>query len=109
MLLGDPYNGVVNAGHLFVRNTQWSDTFLERVYGRVEYLDHPWREDAALIALDREDPDVRRHAAVVPNKLFNAYPDPDGGYATGDFVVHFPGRRRPGLDGMMQSYGAMVR
>jgi hypothetical protein len=109
VLSGDPYNGMINAGHLFVRNTAWSDAFLERVYARVEYLNHPWWENAALIALYREDPEVRRHVVIVPNKLFNAYPYPDGGYATGDFLVHFPGCQRPGLEGMVRSYAAMAR
>jgi hypothetical protein len=78
VLSGDPYNGVINAGHLLVKNTMWSDAFLERVYRRMEYLNHPWWGNTALIALDREDPDVRRHVAVVPNKLFNAYPTRTG-------------------------------
>jgi hypothetical protein len=93
VLSGDPYNGMINAGHLFVRNTPWSDAFLERVYARVEYLNHPWWENAALIALYREVSEVRRRVAIVPNKLFNTYPYPDGGYAKGDFLVHFPGGR----------------
>jgi hypothetical protein len=76
---------------------------------RVEYLDLPWWENAALIALYREDPEVRRRVVIVPNKLFNAYPYLDGGYANGDFLVHFAGCRRPGLEGMMRNYAAIAR
>lgn len=40
-------------------------------------------EIAALIRMHAEDPEVRRHIAVVPNKLFNGYPYPGGGLRDG--------------------------
>jgi hypothetical protein len=79
------------------------------VYTRTEFLHDKWWENAAVIALYQEDPDVRRHVAVVPNKLFNGYPYPGGNYAAGDFIVHFPSLRRPALEAAMHSYDAMAR
>jgi hypothetical protein len=108
VLSGDPWHGL-NTGHMLVRATDWSREFLERVYARTEFLNDSWWENAAVIALYSEDPEVRRHIAVVPNKLFNAYPYPGGNYATGDFMVHFPSLRRPALDAAMRSYAAMAR
>ncbi len=105
---GDPKHGI-NTGHLLVRNTPWSAAFLDRVWGRTEFLNHPFWENAAVIRLCEEDPEVRRHTAVVPNKLFNGFPYPGGGYTTGDFIVHFAGLRRPDLDTAITSYAAMAR
>jgi hypothetical protein len=105
---GDPNHGI-NTGHILVRNTDWSAAFWERVYARTEFLNHPFWENAAVIQMYAEDADVRRHVAVVPNKLFNSFPYERGGYTSGDFIVHFAGMRRPDLDAAMQSYAAMAR
>jgi hypothetical protein len=103
----DPYNGI-NCGHWFVRDTEWSRRFLERVYTRVEFLHHPFWETAALIRMYREDAEVRRHIAVVPNKLFNGYPYPGAGYTSGDFIVHFAGLAAD-REAAMKNYAAMAR
>ena len=108
VLSGDPTNGI-NTGHVLVRNTAWSARFLERVYTSTEFLHHPWRENAAVLRLYAEDEDVRRHAAVVPNKLFNGYPYPGGGYTSGDFVVHFAGLGAAEREAAVRNYAAMAR
>jgi hypothetical protein len=108
VLSGDPTNGI-NTGHVLVRNTAWSARFLERVYASTEFLHHPWRENAAVLRLYAEDPDVRRHAAVVPNKLFNGYPYPGAGYTDGDFVVHFAGLGASEREAAVRNYAAMAR
>jgi Methyltransferase domain/galactosyl transferase GMA12/MNN10 family len=107
VLSADPYQSGVNTGCFFVRSTAWSRRFLERVYEQTAFLHHPWWENAALVELYRQDPDVRRHAAVVPNKLFNAYPFEGGGYAAGDFLIHFPGLKD--REAAMRNYAAMAR
>lgn len=105
---GDPTNGI-NCGHMLFRSTAWSERFLEHVYARTEFLHHPWWENAAVLKLYAEDPDVRRHTAVVPNKLFNGYPYPGAGYTSGDFVVHFAGLKATDREAAMRSYAAMAR
>ncbi len=104
----DPYNGI-NCGHWFVRNSEWSAEFLERVYSQVEFLHHPFWETAAMIHLYAEDAEVRRHVAVVPNKLFNGYPYPGAGYSAGDFIVHFAGLKAEDREAAMRNYSAMAR
>jgi hypothetical protein len=52
---------------------------------------------------------VRRHIAVVPNKLFNGYPYPGAGYASGDFIVHFAGLKAPDREAAMKNYAATAR
>jgi hypothetical protein len=106
VLSDDPYHGI-NAGCFLVRNTAWARRFLDRVYARTDFLHHPWWENAAIIALYEEDPDVRRHTAVVPNKWFNAFPYEGGGYEAGDFVAHFPGVGH--RETIMRNYVAMAR
>lgn len=108
VLSADPWNGV-NFGQVFVRNTTWATRFLDRVWGRTEFLHHRWWENAAVLALYAEDADVRRHVAVVPNRLFNGYPYPGGGYSAGDFLVHFPGLGGPAREAAMLNYAAMAR
>lgn len=108
VLSGDPTNGI-NTGHMLVRATEWSARFLERVYSSTEFRNHPWRENAAVLRLYAEDPDVRRHAAVVPNKLFNGYPYPNGGYADGDFVAHLAGLGSAEREAAVRNYAAMAR
>jgi hypothetical protein len=107
VLSGDPAHGI-NTGHLLVRNTPWAAGFLSRVWDRTEFLHHPFWENSAVVRLYAEDPEVRRRAAVVPNKLFNGFPHPGGGYAAGDFLVHLAGVRRPALDAAIRSYAAMA-
>jgi hypothetical protein len=99
----------INCGHWFVRNTEWSRLFLERVYARVEFLYHPFWETAAFIRMYAEDAEVRSHIAVVPNKLFNCYPYPGAGYAAGDFMVHFAGLKADDREAAMKNYAAMAR
>lgn len=108
VLSGDPNHGI-NAGHMLVRSTEWSARFLDRVYARTEFLHHPWWENAAVIRLYAEDEDVRRHAAVVPNALFNGFPYPDAGYTSGGFVAHFAGMTGADRECAVRSYAAMAR
>jgi len=108
VLSGDPTNGI-NFGHALVRSTEWSARFLDRVYARTEFQHHPWWENAAVLRLYAEDEDVRRHTAVVPNTLFNGFPYPNAGYASGDFVVHFAGMTGPDREAAVRSYAAMAR
>jgi hypothetical protein len=106
VLSADPYHGI-NAGCFFVRNSSWARAFLDRVYARTEFLHHPWWENAALIALYEEDAEVRRHVAVVPNKLFNGYPYEGGNYEAGDFMIHLPGLANRAA--ALRNYAAMAR
>lgn len=105
---GDPYHGI-NCGHLLVRSTDWSASFLERVHARTEFLHHPFWENAAVIALYKEDAEVRCRTAVVPNKLFNGYPYPGAGNASGDFMVHFPRVAAEVREAAMKNYAAMAK
>jgi hypothetical protein len=96
----------LNTGAFFVRSSVWSRHFLQHWYKQTAFLNHPWWENAALIHLhdlpngprylpDRVpqrlgDPDIRRHVAVVPHRLFNGMPHLEQ-VPAGDFVAHFAG------------------
>jgi hypothetical protein len=105
VLSRDRYNGL-NTGNFFVRNTAWARAFLERVYRQEQLVHHPLWENAAVLALYDQDPECRRHIAVVPNKLFNGYLT-DGSYSPGDFLVHFAGLQ--GREVFMRNYAALAR
>jgi hypothetical protein len=76
---------------------------------RVEFPHHPFWETAVIICMYAEDAEVRSHIAVVSNKLFNSYPYPGTGYASGDFIVHFVGLKAPDREAAMRNYAAMAR
>jgi hypothetical protein len=106
VLSADPFSGL-NAGAFLIRRTPWAFAFLDRIAAQTDRLRHPWWETAAVLDLYRSEADVRRHAAVVPNKLFNGYPYEGGNYAAGDFIVHFPGLKD--REAALRNYAAMAR
>src|SRR5206468_832150 len=105
MLSYDRFNGL-NTGNFFVKNSAWSKAFLERIYQQEQFIQHPFWENAAVMALYAQDPDCRRHISVVPNQLFNGYIT-DGSYTPGDFLVHFAGLK--GREVFMRNYAALAR
>lgn len=96
----------INTGCFFVKNSLWARSFLEQVYRQEQFLNHPWWENAAIIHLYRQDPDVQRHVLLLPNKLFNAFLI-DGSYEAGDLLIHFPGMKDREV--FMKNYAAMAR
>jgi len=77
-------NGM-NGGHWFIKNTPWSYEFLDDVWAQESRIDHVWWEQQAI--MDVYDK-YKEKIKIVPNKLFNAYPD---SWEEGDFLIHFPG------------------
>lgn len=104
----DPRQGM-NTGCFFARRSPWTRAFLERVYARTDCIERPSSENAAITSIYYESQEVREHVAVMPNKLFNAFPFKDGGYASGDFIVHFPGMRGSIREMIARNYAAMAR
>ncbi len=108
LIVSKDKNGLNNNG-FFLRNSDWSRTFLEKVWAlrsdqlitvydngdglvspRPYGLGHSWFEQAAFIAVLREMGLER--VKLVDQKLINAYPKelyPD--CEDGDFIVHLPG------------------
>ncbi len=88
----------INSGEFFIKNTEWSDTFLTSVYSRTECIDHIWWENQAIILELEQKPEYASRTKIVPQKLFNssAYEvirsfRSDALYRKGDFIVHFAG------------------
>ena len=89
-------NGL-NAGVLFVRNTDWSRAFVTRwLSSRPMYERHPNADQSALAHLLHGEP--REKWGAWPQRTFNSYGygeyglvHPEGEWQKGDFALHLPG------------------
>jgi hypothetical protein len=105
VLSGDPYHAM-NLGCWLVRRNDWTFDFFDRLEMMTECLDHVWWETGAVLARYASEPAVRSRIGLLPNKLFNAYPYPGGGFEPGDFLVHFPGIGRSRRETLMAEFAA---
>lgn len=62
---------VPNTGVLVMRNSEWSNTFLDMVWAKEEYVHHQWWENAAVIdilgyhsLLNKDRPNTLNHDAI---------------------------------------------
>lgn len=85
----DVGTGNVNAGQLFLKNSDWSFWFLDEVWAQTQFIGHPMEEQAAVIHL-LHSRELSRHVKVVTQRSFNSYPL---NYRRGDFLLHFAGFR----------------
>lgn len=94
----------INMGHFLIRNCEWSQRFLEKVYSRTEFIHHPWWEQMAVIQELRQNEEWRAFTRIIPQRAMNSYCeeillpcrgflDPQEVYQPGDFVLHFAGAR----------------
>jgi hypothetical protein len=81
----------LNTGQFLVRNTAWSADFLAEVYAQIQFVDHPWWEQAALAQVLERQPHSAWHVAYIDQRRLNAYPS---NYRPGDFLIHFAGLGR---------------
>lgn len=101
-LIDDAYDIIVpkdfhgiNLGNFLVKNSVWSHNFLKLWYQN--YGKARWYEQGIFIKLYKNDPGIRAHVKVVPNRVMNAYleipkdRDLSGLYKKGDFLIHFAG------------------
>jgi len=104
IFLDDNYNFIIsrdwqaiNSGVFFVKNCQWSKDFLDRVYNRVDCVDHFLPDQEAISRELKNNNEIDAMAKIVPQRLFNSYCSEILGYHTdlttlyqkGDFLLHF--------------------
>ncbi len=87
--------GHVNAGNILMRNTAWVRRFWERVYEQEDCIYHIWWENAGILKLMENDPEVRSKIEITNEcRSFNAYlmglPNAPL-WEQGDLLVHFAG------------------
>ncbi|KAL7746256.1 hypothetical protein RI367_008397 [Sorochytrium milnesiophthora] len=87
----------INAGSLFLRNTQWSRDFLlvaNNTWGTPEVPeDHVYQEQQAILHLYKNNETIKAHTLMAPQWAINNY-DHDCSarkWQPGDFMVHFAG------------------
>ena len=77
----------MNMGVFLARNCPSVLDLLRRAYRKVQYLNHPWWEQPAVVeALGESGKELRTR--IVPRRLFNLFP---GEHQSGNFVLHFAG------------------
>jgi hypothetical protein len=97
-----------NSGSFFMKSSAWTSNYLKQVWASngsdVQHVEI-WHENAAMIHVARNDPDIGAHIKLVPGREFNAFPPTTPSfppqyramcnnsthYEPGDFLVHFPG------------------
>lgn len=104
LIITQDHSGL-NAGHFLIRSTAWSARFLDEVYTQVQFLDHPWWEQAAMTYVLQSNPSHAPHVAFIEQRSINAYV---GNYVPGDFIIHFAGSGRdlPQLLQIMRAWSA---
>lgn len=107
----DEVSHVVNSGQFLIKNEDKSFDFLDRVYSKQEYLNHPWWENAAIIEALKEDAFSTGFAKILPQRKMNSFAFEVCGhnlqacYQPGDFIIHFPSiRDLPILKKLMRAY-----
>lgn len=91
----------INAGNFLIKCSEWSANFLDKIYNHIEYIDHPFWEQKAIVIEYEENQDVRNHSKIIPQRLMNSYcaelfqsipiSNPEEVfYQPGDFIIHFP-------------------
>jgi len=96
----------LNCGMFIIKNCEKSFEFLNDVWSRTEYINHPWWEQAAVI-------DIHSHyegVQIIPRHLshtFNGYDkttEPLYPWVRGDWVIHFAGKRGDELIKLQNDY-----
>jgi hypothetical protein len=86
---------MINAGVFFLRNTQWAQTFLNKVQETTEWFNRgPSYEQGAMWDII-QTPEFKEHVLLLENDdhTFNTFP---ALYVPGDFIVHFAPDKCPG-------------
>ena len=102
LLIGHDIN-VINAGIFILRNCPLAIEFLNDVWAKTQYINHPWWENAAFIDL-WQSPKYRPFIEVIPRKyiqIMNAYDplvDREMHWRPGDWALHLAGLRAGGHD-----------
>lgn len=86
---------MINAGVFFLRNTEWAQTFLNKVQETTEWFNRgPSYEQGAMWDIIQL-PGFKEHVLLLENDdhTFNTFPSL---YVSGDFIVHFAPDKCPG-------------
>lgn len=110
----DP-NGL-NSGQFFLKNCEYTKQLLTKVYGHTESIDSLVWENEAFVSEYVNDENLRAKTKVVPQRLFNSYPQELFGttynltaiYQPGDFILHFASFRQKTLNDLILRYAEDV-
>jgi hypothetical protein len=94
--MGGTRKADVNSGVFLIKNSQWSQKFLQEVLDLQSSVsrDDAWGEQRAIIAWIAQHPDDE-HVTVVEQRVMNSFHKggPRTEFQPGDFVIHFAGSR----------------
>ncbi|KAK9233860.1 galactosyl transferase GMA12/MNN10 family-domain-containing protein [Lipomyces kononenkoae] len=91
MIIGQDEIGV-NAGSVLFRRSEWTKSLLQSWIHPDMVKQHANEQDALNYLIVNND-DVRKHTAILPQRVINAFSvgGEQMGWVTGDLVVHFAG------------------
>jgi hypothetical protein len=81
----------INAGILFMRCSDWTHQFLQRIWDRTDCVGQVWEEQLAIIKLMREFEDVRQHSIVLDNTQSPQFQSHFQVWQKGHWVFHNAG------------------
>lgn len=92
-----------NTGMMYIRNTEWSHTFLQAVAGHKGFeVRGNYEQDAFQDLHEKNFMDAERRIVVAAPREFNSYWFT---WEAGDFILHFPGcKNLEGLDIQLRLY-----
>lgn len=79
---------LLNTGVFLIKNSKWTNNFLEKWYSQEQFAYIPYHEQSAFIHLYDTEEDTRKHTKVIKQKGFNSFPSI---WSKDDFIVHFAG------------------
>lgn len=89
----------INSGVFFVRTTEWAYRFFTELYEQTEFLTHSnWEQEAMISMLDKDILGCKEKFMILPDYLQSEFNSYNTGYKAGDFLVHFAGCYRDGVD-----------
>jgi len=108
MMIGIELNDI-NAGVFLIRNCDRSFEFLDKVWTCSQYIQDPWCEQAAMIHLLPQFTDMQIISRE-DSHTFNSYDpstEPVFPWTSGDFAIHFTGKRDDELLQLQKAYWDM--
>lgn len=92
----DNISHVVNSGQFLIKNSKESIEFLDFVYSKREFTNHPWWENAAIIDALKDNKFSPPFVKMLPQRVMNSFSfevsrnHPAACFQEGDFIIHFP-------------------
>lgn len=87
LILSDDSNGI-NCGVFLCKTTYFMLEIFNKIYSKIEFINHPWWEQAALMDELEINKELKSRTKIIGKKQINCYIHD---FVAGDFILHLPG------------------